>query len=509
MLKRHSQLFELLFTASDLLVVSFAWILSYWIRFSSDLFIVDKGIPPFAVYVRMLLFVWFIWASVFKRAGLYKPMRSTNRYREVWLVVHSNSLSVLMLLAVTYLFREKSVEFSRLVFVIFWVSSTVLLLISRGFVRVFLRKLRSRGYNLRYALIVGADQIAIDVARRLVAHPEYGIELVGCLSRDRQSVSPGSRLRLDVAHLRSRVVNAHGSLVRVKEDEELVKGTIRHYDTHVDEVRVIGTYGDLPEILEQGGVDQVIVALPLNDSDRMESVIASIGDHMVDVRIVPDFHRFIQLGSLIEEFNGLPVVSLASTPLSGVNRALKRIMDAVLGTIFFIIALPVMLFTAVLIKITSHGPIFFKQERVGLDGQRFQIYKFRTMKINAESGGAKFATKDDPRTTAIGKFLRKYSIDELPQLINVIRGQMSLVGPRPERPIFIEEFRKRFPGYMLRHKVQAGMTGWAQVNGWRGNTSIKKRVEHDLYYIEHWSLGLDLKIIFLTILKNFRDKNAY
>jgi len=274
-------------------------------------------------------------------------------------------------------------------------------------------------------------------------------------------------------------------------------------------LRVLGHYRDLPHLLEQGGVDVVLIALPLEDHLELPAIITEIGDTMVDVKIVPDYHQFISLGSLIEELDGLPVMSLASTPLAGINRFSKRALDLVLGFLFSLIALPVVLLSALLVRLTSSGPVFYSQERVGLDGEPFTIFKIRTMYTDVDSAVAKFTVAGDPRVTPIGRILRKYNIDELPQLLNVVRGEMSLVGPRPERPIFIEDFRKEIPRYMLRHKVQAGMTGWAQVNGWRGNTSIERRIEYDLYYIENWSIALDLKIILMTLFKTFRDENAY
>lgn len=480
MLKRNAQLFEGLFIATDLLVVSIAWLVSYWLRFELEIIPAEKGIPPFIDYLRSLFFVWLIWAFVFRRFGLYQPMRGIGRIREIWTVLKANSLSVLLFLALTYLFREKSVPFSRLVFVLFWGLSTVFAITSRTLIRELLRSMRRRGYNLRYAVIVGSGSLAGMVARRLQRHPEFGIELLGCLTDDTKK----------------------GAVMEPRHD-----GALR--DELPNGVKIIGTYSDLPALLERGSIDQVIVALPLQDHDRMEAVVSSIGDAMVDVRIVPDLHRFIQLGSLVEEFDGLPVISLASTPLEGYNRILKRGLDIVLGGVFLVIALPMMVLTAILVKLTSKGPIFYTQERVGLDGNTFRIYKFRTMAINAEANGAKWCVPADPRVTPLGRVLRKFNIDELPQLLNVIAGTMSLVGPRPERPVFIREFRQRVPRYMLRHKVQAGMTGWAQVHGWRGNTSIERRIEHDLYYIEHWSLGLDLKILGLTLLNSFRDRNAY
>lgn len=348
--------------------------------------------------------------------------------------------------------------------------------------------MRRRGYNLRYALIVGTGPSAQEMARSVVQHPEYGIELVGCLLRKSNA---------------KQVMSVNGGPEQLNLYEQSFDPSLEF------DIPVLGEYADLPRLLDAGGIDQVIVALPYCEHEHLEDIIASIGDAMVDVKIVPDVRQFIQLGSEIEEFDGVPVFSLASTPLCGINRVMKRVVDLILGVVLFVVFLPVMLLLALLVRITSRGPIFFSQERVGLDGKTFSIYKFRTMKVDAESSGARFAVRDDPRVTLIGGFLRQFSLDELPQLVNVIRGNMSLVGPRPERPVFIREFRKHIPKYMLRHKVQAGMTGWAQVHGWRGNTSIEKRIEYDLYYIEHWSLMLDLKILGLTLVNGIRDRNAY
>ena len=494
MLRKHTQLFEVLFTASDLLVVSVAWVLSYYIRFSSGLMPVEKGVAPFSDYFRMLIFVGLIWAFVFNRAGLYRPMRGASRLREILAVVRANSLSVLLLLAATYLFREKSIPFSRAVFVIFWINSTLFLVISRSAIRTLLRAMRKRGFNLRHVLIVGSGDLAISVAKSMSLHPEYGINCVGCLAPDED--------RINAPKLRQ-VVGAGATATQLS-----ITGGMSNPKVEVSP-NIVGIYSDLPLFLAKGSIDSVIIALPLSEHSKLEYVVNLIQDEMVDVRIVPDFHQFIRLGSFIEEFDGLPVVSMASTPLSGMNTAIKRVFDIVFGALFFVLSFPIMLITAVLVKLTSRGPIFFKQERVGLDGKTFEILKFRTMKVDAEKDGAKFAVKGDDRVTPIGGFLRSWNIDEIPQLLNVLKGQMSLVGPRPERPVFIREFRQHFSKYMLRHKVQAGMTGWAQVHGWRGNTSIQKRIEHDLFYIENWSVLLDIKIIILTFLKSFTDKNAY
>jgi Undecaprenyl-phosphate glucose phosphotransferase len=515
MLKKHSQLFEGLFVVADLLVVSCAWAFSYWLRFHTDVFPVEKGIPLFSNYLKMLVFVIAVWPFVFKRFGLYKPRRGTSRINELWQVTKANSLSVLLVLSATFLFWEKSVPFSRLVFLIFLISSTISTLLVRSVIRGALRFFRKKGYNLRYILIVGSGELAEQVSKRLLKHPEFGYELLGCLASDEEyrillsAENEAQHQTKAVSNLSYRQSSgsafgyAGGSSFTQPVDLRVIGGGKE------SKLPVIGSYSDLEKYLAAGGIDQLIVALPFSDNDKLKSVISTIGDSIVDVKIVPDFHQFIQLGSLVEDMEGLPVMSLASTPLVGYNRIAKRIFDIIFGSFFLIILSPLMIVTALLVKLTSRGPVFFLQERVGLDGTKFHIYKFRTMKVDAEQNGAQFAVNNDPRTTLIGGALRKLNIDELPQLINVISGKMSLVGPRPERSVFIEQFRKHIPRYMLRHKVQAGMTGWAQVNGWRGNTSIARRIEHDLYYIENWSLSFDLKIIALTLFKSFRDRNAY
>jgi Undecaprenyl-phosphate glucose phosphotransferase len=509
MLKKHAQLFEGLFTATDIFVVSAAWTLSYWVRFSSGLIPVEKGIPPFSDYLKMLLFVWLIWAFVFRRFGLYQAMRGVSRFREVFKVIRANTFSVLLLVAATFLFREKSIPYSRLVFLIFWLLSTVFTVSSRSVIRGFLRMLRRRGYNLRYVLIVGAGELAERIAARIRSNPEFGIEVYGCLKRGEGNGDGAGALRLATQSVPVASFCQAQALRANAQPQTALASVERAENITPALLPVVGTYEDLPRLIAQAWIDQVIVALPLRDHDLLESVISSIGDSIVDVKIVPDVHHFIQLGSQVEDFDGLPVVTLASTPLAGFNRFGKRIFDLVVGSLLFVFFLPLMLLIALLIKLTSRGPVFFVQERVSFVGRPFNIIKFRTMHVDAEENGAQFAVRNDPRTTPIGAFLRKYSLDELPQLLNVILGQMSLVGPRPERPVFIDDFRKRIPRYMLRHKVQAGMTGWAQVHGWRGNTSIEKRIEHDLYYIENWSLLFDIKILFLTLRNGFRHRNAY
>ncbi len=468
MLKKHAQVFEALFAISDIIVVTFAWLVSYVIRFYLGVIPNDKGVPPIGDYVPMLIFVWLIWIFLFKKMGLYKPTRGRSFWREIFTLVKANTFAVILLLAVTYLFKEKSVPLSRLVFLIFWGIQTTTSITTRMAIRVILRKLRKNGYNTRYALVVGAGPLAQHIAASMVSNREFGIELIGFLASKKDGLFHGPSI-----------------------------------------APIVGTYQDLASILERGGVDQVVIALPLEDHEHLRPVVESIGDSVIDVKLIPDVHQFIQLGSEIDEFDGVPVISLASTPLDGVNRVVKRVVDFLLASILFVLFLPVMFVIGLLVKLGSKGPVFYRQDRLGLDGKPFPILKFRTMYQTPKSEIPKFTSIKDDRVTPLGRVLRRWSLDELPQLVNVIKGNMSLVGPRPERPFFIEEFRKRVPKYMLRHKVQAGMTGWAQVNGWRGDTSIEKRIEHDLFYIENWSVGLDFKILWLTIFKGFKNNNAY
>jgi Undecaprenyl-phosphate glucose phosphotransferase len=466
MLKEKRQLFEFLFMAADLIVVSLAWTLAYWLRFNTDIIPVDKGIPPVRDYLSMLLFIWLIWAFVFRRMGLYKPMRGVRRARELWNLINANALCVVLFIAVTYLFREKAVPFSRLVFLYFGILAVLFTAGQRGILRYFLRNARRRGFNLRFMLIIGGGKVAGDIISRIRAHRELGIQMIGCLTRDLQDKK-----------------GPHG-------------------------IPIIGTYSDLPRLIHSVDIDQIVVALPLEDHQALPEIMSVLEGTLLDIKIVPDIYQFVSVGGAIEEFEGLPVISLQDSPFDGVDRFLKRIVDFAIALVALLVLSPLLLLIVVLVKISSRGPVFYKQERISVDGSPFNIYKFRTMYLDAEREGPQWSQRGDQRVTGVGRLMRLYSLDEFPQLVNVLRGDMSIVGPRPERPIFIQEFRKHIPRYMLRHKVPAGMTGWAQVNGWRGDSSIDKRIEFDLFYIENWSLLLDFKIILLTLFRGLKDKNA-
>ena len=469
MLKQNRQIFQGLFFVADMTVVSLAWIFAYYMRFDWGPIPAPKGIPPMTNYLPMVLFVWVIWAVALRSFGLYHVTRGTQAMNEAIRVAQASTLSVLVFMSVAFLFWEKDYSFSRGVFFYFWVLAVAMLVAERLVMRQVLAAFRARGYNLRHVLIIGSGDLAQTVAGKIAEHPGLGFTIRGFLA---------------------------------ERPEEIGRA--------IDGARVIGTYDDVQAILEKNGIDQVLIALPLDAIGYLEEILRRIGPSMVDIKVIPDIYKFISLRGGIEDFDGMPVVSLLDTPLGGWNDVLKRAVDVMLATGLLVVLAPLFLLIALAIKLTSAGPVFYRQERMSLDGRTFLVWKFRTMRADAERDtGAVWAGREDPRRTRLGVWLRHTSLDELPQLLNVLWGEMSLVGPRPERPVFIEEFRQKIPKYMLRHKVRAGMTGWAQVHGLRGNTSVEQRIRYDLYYIENWSLLLDFKILFLTLFRGFSNPNAY
>jgi exopolysaccharide biosynthesis polyprenyl glycosylphosphotransferase len=371
---------------------------------------------------------------------------------------------VVLIAIMSFVFR--GYDYSRLAIGLFWAFSIVAVSLSRAVFREALRVARRHGYNLRYAVVVGGGELATEVMRVLRRRPDVGIEVLGVLSDKR--------------------------------------------DVPARDARWLGGVEEIRSVLDRLSVDSVFIALPHDDYARLGTVLNGIGDDPVAIHFVPDVVSLASLRSGVEEFESIPFIHLRESPLYGWNRLLKRIVDLGLGAFALAVLAPVMIGIAVALRVLQGRPVLYRQERMGLDGQRFRMLKFRTMRPDAEdASGPVWARADDPRRTRLGAWLRRWSLDELPQLLNVLRGEMSLVGPRPERPTFVQEFRKNVPGYMLRHKVKAGITGWAQINGWRGNTSVAKRIEYDLYYIERWSLFFDLKILVLTLWLGFRNRNAY
>jgi Undecaprenyl-phosphate glucose phosphotransferase len=467
MFKRHHQLFTALRVLLDLAIVAVAFWGAYSIRFGSPVSFPYSELPDQRETLLIALVSLVIWPLSLRAAGLYRPQRQKSVLDEIFGVFKGTLYAALMLVAVTYFWRDN--RYSRAALLIFTGLSFVGVAVVRFVFKGVLQFVRRRGFNLRYVLVLGAGRLARQVIEAVDLHRELGFRVIGCLSLTQKRVG-----------------------------------------STVSGVPVVGTLRDLRGLLLSRGVDQVLVALPSRAHNRLPRIMEVLSDTTVDVKLVPDVYQYATLFGGLEEWGGLPIVNLQSIGVLGLNAILKRVFDVVFSSLFLLVLSPLMLALAVLAKLGSHGPALFQQERVGLDGKPFQMLKFRTMRVDAEDeSGPVFARDGDPRVTLLGQWLRRASLDELPQLFNVLSGDMSLVGPRPERAVFIEQFRRRIPRYQLRHMVKAGMTGWAQVNGLRGNTSIEKRVEYDLYYIEHWSILLDLKILARTVAFGFLSRNAY
>ena len=468
MLKKHGQLFLTTIIFFDSVVISFSWLASYYLHFKSSFGPAPRyATPEIEVYLIGLIPVWIVFMFNIWLCGLYKPLRGKPISTEFYNIIKVTVLSILILAASTFFYREES--FSRFQAAYFCALVTFLMVVSHMLVRVILMEARKRGFNLRHLLIVGSGDLGQMVAEKINLHPEFGMNIVGFLTGDPEKIG-----------------------------------------SEVSGSKVLGLYQDVSKIIKKYNIDQLYIALPLHAHDRMEKILENLDEETVDIKVVPDLLKFMNLQAGVEELDGLPVVNLTESPLYGWNIVIKRTSDIVLSALAIIVSSPLLLLIAIIIKLESRGPVIFSQERAGLDGKGFEMFKFRSMRVDAEDKtGPVWASKEDDRRTRLGTFLRKTSFDEFPQLFNVLCGDMSLVGPRPERPVFVKDFKKSIPRYMLRLKMKAGLTGWAQVNGWRGNTSLDKRIEFDLYYIKNWSLFFDFKIILLTFWKGFVNPHAY
>lgn len=468
-----------LYLSTDLVATLAAFAVAWWLRFDPLLDVFHKN-PPESIlrYLQLLPVVLVIWAVVFHFHGLYQVRRGRSRVDEALTVVLAVLLgTVLVSVFMTWVRPQGAMRadgsfeyytYSRAFFALFAATDVVLVVLGRAGLRGWLRRRRLRGENLQRILVIGAGALGREITGKLLAHRELGFEVVGFLDDD---------------------VNKQGGAV--------------------DGVPVLGSTREAGEIIVERSVDQVYVALPLEAHKKMMRILQEVGRECVEVKLVPDILQYATLKATLEDVDGTPVINLSQVPLQGWHSLVKRTMDVALASAAILVLLPALPVVAALIWLGDRGPIFYRQERMGLDGRPFMILKFRSMRVDAEATtGPVWAVKDDPRRTRFGELLRRWSLDELPQLWNVVRGDMSIVGPRPERPAFVREFKHKIPQYMVRHRVKAGITGWAQVHGWRGNTSIKKRLQYDLYYIENWTLTLDLKILWMTLRHGLRH-NAY
>ncbi|MBO5352256.1 MAG: undecaprenyl-phosphate glucose phosphotransferase [Lachnospiraceae bacterium] len=473
MIKNHQKTLNRIHVIIDLVMVVVAYALAYGFRF-----LWLKWIPLFyarpGTYLEFRVYMSYLWAIlpgyliILLTNGVYRPQRSSGRFLEIMRIVKLNCIGIFYIM--TLLFLVKEINISRWFLVFFFLLNVVLELGYRFVLRRTLRKIRKEGYNIKHVLLVGYSRTAEGLLDRMQANPHWGYHVIGIL------------------------------------DDMMETGT------RYKGIPVIGPMSSLEQQLEDYDLDEINITMRMEDYTRLSEIVAVCEKSGVHTKFLPDYQDIIPTIPYMEDLEGLPVVHIRKVPLasSELNRFLKRAMDLVFGSIALLIAAIPMAVVAVIIKCTSRGPVLYTQKRVGYRNKEFLMYKFRSMELQEESKEkTAWTTFKDPRVTPIGKFIRKTSIDELPQLWNVLKGDMSLVGPRPERPFYVEKFKEEIPRYMVKHQVRPGMTGWAQVNGYRGDTSIRKRIDYDLYYIENWTPGFDILIMFLTVFKGFINKNAY
>ena len=468
LIKDNQKYFNRLHVIIDAAVITISYLLAWVCKF---ILLRDPLGLTFVQYCYALIGIVPLYLMLYLAFNLYTPKRVQGRRLEAGNIIKANTFGLLVIMGLLFLGRDHyyGKDYSRTMLFYFYGINILLEVEVRWLIRMLLRKMRRSGFNLRHIIFVGYSSAAEGFIDRIFANPQWGYRIQGILDDN-------------------------------KEIGYKYKG-----------VPVLGTTDGLEEILENNRLDEIALTLSLQEYYKLKRIVAICEKSGVHTKFVPDYNDIIPTRPYTEDLLGLPVVNIRHVPLTNTfNMICKRTMDIIGAIIAIIIFSPVMLVTAILVKTTSKGPLIYKQERVGLHNQIFQMYKFRSMEVQSPKAERKaWTVRNDPRVTKVGKIIRRTSIDELPQLFNILKGDMSLVGPRPERPFFVEKFREEIPRYMVKHQVRPGLTGWAQVNGYRGDTSIKKRIEYDLYYIENWTLGLDIKILFLTFFKGFVNKNAY
>lgn len=473
MIKENQKRLNNLAVLLDAAVIVAAYLLAYFSVFKLQIFSAFTGtvvaVYSFGQYMSALYFLVPSLLIVYWVLRLYTPKRVTQSVQELRSIIQANIIVLLFFALVLFLGKEALQDFSRPMLALFFGLNTIGDMVFRYTVRRFLRLFRRKGYNQKHILLIGCSRSAFGYIDRVIENPIWGYRIRGILD---DNTDWGYEYR---------------------------------------GIHVIGATDELDDILSVNRLDEIVITLGLNEYSKLEHIVSVCEKSGVHTKFVPDYGNIISSKPYTEDLLGLPVVHIRHVPLSdSFNATVKRLVD-VTGALFCLVLFsPVMLGTAIAVKLSSPGPVIFKQERVGLHNRTFNMYKFRSMRMQKPSEEKKEWTKaGDSRVTKVGHFIRSTSIDELPQLVNVLKGDMSLVGPRPERPFFVEKFREEIPRYMIKHQVRPGMTGWAQVNGFRGDTSIRKRIDCDLYYIENWSLGLDIKILLMTVTKGFINKNAY
>ena len=469
MIKDNQKLFNRLHLLVDAIVVAISYLLAWYIKFCTVFADTEPGAGALdmGTYFSFLYFVVPEYIILYYFFNMYAPKRGTRRKYELEGILKANTVGIVLFIVVLYMIKQQ--HFSRFMMGAFFVINIVLTTISRTLIRNTLLYFRKKGYNLKYILLIGYSRAAEEYITRINANPQWGYVVRGIL------------------------------------DDRIPSGTM------YKGVKVVGRIENIRYILPENKLDEIAITLALKDYDHLESIVDLCEKSGVHTKFIPDYNSLVPSHPYTEDLMGLPVINIRYVPLTNtLNRVAKRAVDIIGSSLGIVISSPIMVAAALAIKFTSRGPVIFKQERVGLHNRTFKMYKFRTMEMQRPSAEeSAWTVKDDPRVTGVGKFLRRTSLDELPQLFNILVGEMSLVGPRPERPQFVEKFKEEIPRYMIKHQVRPGLTGWAQINGYRGDTSIRKRIEYDLFYIENWTMSFDIKIMFLTLFKGFINKNAY
>ena len=469
MIKDNQKVFNRLHLVVDAAVVAVSYLLAWYIKFATPFANTEPGAGALSmdVYFSALYFLVPGYVFLYYFFNMYAPKRATRRKYEIAGIIKSNTIGLTLFMVVLYLINQP--HFSRVMMFIFYVINIVLTTLCRSTIRNILQFFRKKGYNLKYILLIGYSRAAEEYITRINANPQWGYVIRGIL------------------------------------DDRIPSGTI------YKGVKVVGRIENIHYILPENKLDEIAITLALKDYDHLEYIVDLCEKSGVHTKFIPDYNSLVPSHPYTEDLMGLPVINIRYVALTNtLNWVIKRTVDIAGSFLGILVSSPVMLAAAVAVKLTSKGPVIFKQERVGLHNRNFKMYKFRTMEMQKPTAEQKgWTVKDDPRVTKVGRFLRRTSLDELPQLFNILMGEMSLVGPRPERPQFVEKFKEEIPRYMIKHQVRPGLTGWAQINGYRGDTSIRKRIEYDIFYIENWSLSFDFKIMFLTFFKGFINKNAY
>ncbi len=469
MIKDNQKYFNRLHLVLDAVVVAASYMLAWYLKFASPFSNSDPSVGALSMgtYFEMLIVIVPGCLMLYYAFNLYTAKRATVHKYEILNIFQANTVGLIILMAGWYMVSQ--IHFSRLMMGYFYVLNIIFTTLGRSLIRILLQYFREKGYNLKYILLVGYSRAAEEYINRINGNPQWGYVVRGILD---DSVPSGT----------------------------LYKG-----------VKVLGRIGNLSYILPQSKLDEIAITLSLKDYDHLEQIVDMCEKSGVHTKFIPDYNSLFPSRPYTEDLMGLPVINIRHVPLSNtLNWIAKRIVDVITALAGLVVSSPVMLAAAIAVGCTSRGPVIFKQERIGLHNKPFRMYKFRTMEVQKPSREAQgWTTKNDPRVTRVGRFLRRTSIDELPQLFNILMGDMSVVGPRPERPQLVEKFKEEIPRYMVKHQVRPGLTGWAQINGYRGDTSIKRRIEYDIFYIENWTMSFDIKIMFLTIFKGFINKNAY